>query len=488
MKATISKHDWLTAKACKAMSWFQLRDQPSPPTEADHFRMEQGTHVGVLAHALFPDGILVQASGNDSAVALTQELVVDEDVDTFFEAAFQFDQLATKADILKREGDGWHVLEVKSSFANSSSVSEYTRDLAYTTMVIALCGLPVTSSSLVLLNREYRYGDDASGLFEIVDKTSEVKEIVAEFLSIREELVSALFEDKLPDHSLGSPCRSCAYFDEDCIGTGIEYTVLDIPNLHHTKLERLAASNIVDLRHFPDGIPISDAQDRARNCMLSNETYTGEGLREELDGIIWPCYYLDFETVATVLPLYAGLGCHQQILTQYSIHSRSGLDDDLEHQEYLADASKDCQRELTESLIAALGEEGAIFVYSSFEKTRIKGLAKLYPDLAGALNAIIDRLVDLLIIIKDHVYHPKFRGSYSIKKVLPALVPDLSYEGMAIGDGNTAITMFAKMASGEVADTDQVRNDLLAYCKLDTLAMVRLHDALLDCPVLPATS
>jgi predicted RecB family nuclease len=163
-------------------------------------------------------------------------------------------------------------------------------------------------------------------------------------------------------------------------------------------------------------------------------------------------------------------------------HSRASVDGDLEHQEYLADASKDCQRELTESLIAALGEEGAIFVYSSFEKTRIKGLVKLYPDLAGALNPIIERLVDLLIVIKEHVYHPQFKGSYSIKKVLPALVPDLSYEGLAIGDGNTAITMFAKMASGEVADTDQVRNDLLAYCELDTLAMVRLHDALLDCP------
>ena len=234
---------------------------------------------------------------------------------------------------------------------------------------------------------------------------------------------------------------------------------------------------------FPDEIPISDAQERVKNCVLNNEIYTGESLREELDGITWPCYYLDFETVASVLPLYEGHGCHQQILTQFSLQSRTSLDAKLEHDDYLADASKDCQRELAENLVAALGDEGAIFVYSSFEKTRIKGLAKLYPDLAGALDSIVERLVDFLAVVKKHVYHPQFKGSYSIKKVLPALVPDLSYEGLAIGDGNTAITMFAKVASGEVADTDQVRNDLLAYCKLDTLAMVRLHDALLDFPV-----
>jgi len=456
-----------------------LREEPSPPTEADRFRMEQGTHIGVLAQSLFPDGILVNPSGELSVTAITQKLISDQNTNTFFEAAFKFDQLATKADILNRESDGWHVLEVKSSFSDSKSINEYILDLAYTTMVVELCGLTVATSSLVLLNRDYLYGDDPTKLFEIVDKTSEVKEIIAGFVVMREELVSALFRDDQPAHSLSSSCRSCAYFDEDCLGMGIEYTVLDIPSLHHTKLKKLSASIIVDLRYFPDEIAISDVQERAKICMLNNEIYTGLGLQEELDGITWPCYYLDFETVATVLPLYADHGCHQQILTQFSLHSRISADGKLQHCEYLANASKDCQRELTEKLIDALGNEGAIFVYSSFEKTRINAMAELYPDLAEALSSIIERLVDLLIILKEHVYHPKFKGSYSIKKVLPALVPDLSYDGLDIGDGDMAITMFAKMALGEVVDTDQVRNDLLAYCKLDTLAMVRLHDALL---------
>lgn len=479
MKATISKHDWLTAQDCRTKGWFQLREEPSSPTEAERFRMEQGTHVGILAHNLFPDGTLITASGTDTAVAITQKLIADQNLDAFFEAAFQLDQLVTKADILTREGDGWHVMEVKSSFSDSKSINDYIHDLAYTTMVIELCGLAVTSCSLVLLNREYQYGDDPTKLFEVVDKTSEVKEIVGDYSSTRQELIDALIQDDQPEASLGSPCRSCSYFDSECMGAGIEYTVLDIPGLHHTKLKKLSAKGIVDLNDFPDEIKISEAQERVKNCSLNNEIHIGEDLQEDLGGITWPCYYLDFETVATVLPLYEGHGCHQQILTQFSLHSRASMDGELEHRDYLADATKDCQRELAEALVAALCDEGSIIVYSSFEKTRINALAELYPDLAAALHAIIERLVDFLAVVKKHVYHPQFKGSYSIKKVLPVLVPNLSYDGLDIGDGEMAITMFAKMASGEVEDLDQVRNDLLEYCKLDTFAMVRLHEALL---------
>jgi hypothetical protein len=194
----------------------------------------------------------------------------------------------------------------------------------------------------------------------------------------------------------------------------------------------------------------------------------------------WPCHYLDFETVATVLPLYEGHCCHQQVLTQFSIHHRDSIDAAPRHTEYLADATRDCQRELAEALIAALRPEGAIIVYSSFEQTRIRALRDAFPDLAGPLDEILGRLVDLLRIITEYVYDPGFKGSYSIKKVLPVLVPDLSYKGLAVPNGDAAITRFAQMARGEIRgpDIQRTRRDLLDYCKLDTLAMVRLHETL----------
>ena len=168
------------------------------------------------------------------------------------------------------------------------------------------------------------------------------------------------------------------------------------------------------------------------------------------------------------------------MLTQFSIHHRDSIDGQTRHSEYLADATRDCERELAEALIDALGEEGSIIVYSSFEKTRIGALRDALSDLSEALEAILDRLVDLYSIVAKQVYHPEFQGSFSIKKVLPALVPPLSYADLDIRDGDTAITRFARMARGEIS-ADQIevtREQLLEYCKMDTLAMVLLHETL----------
>src|SRR5262249_3893176 len=147
---------------------------------------------------------------------------------------------------------------------------------------------------------------------------------------------------------------------------------------------------------------------------------------------------------------------------------------------YLADPTRDCESELAERMIDELGGQGSVIVYSSFETTRIKALQKVIPELSDRLQAILERVADLLPIIEKHVYHPEFRGLYSIKKVLPALVQDLSYNDLAVKDGATAITRFARMARGEITGegAEATRKQLFDYCKRDTLAMVRLHEAL----------
>lgn len=182
----------------------------------------------------------------------------------------------------------------------------------------------------------------------------------------------------------------------------------------------------------------------------------------------------------TFLPTYNGHGCHRQVLTQFSIHHRDSIDGELRHSEFLADALRDCERELAETLIEKLGHRGAIFVYSGFERQRVSDLARAFPDVAPQLGAVLQRLKDLLPLVEKYIYHPGFRGKYTIKKVLPALVPDLSYKGMGIADGGTAIARFAQMARGQIVG-EQIgvtRNQLLEYCKMDTLAMVRVHETM----------
>lgn len=442
--------------------------------------MEQGREIGELARGLFPEGRLVSNNDQDTAEGLTEKLLSDSSTKTLFEAAFVDAPFIARPDILTRHGKAWHILEVKSSFADSGSVDDYIDDLAYTAMVAARAGLKASQYSLVLLSRSYRFGDSPDLLFKTLDVTKQVRERAKEFDSLAGALAKDLLSTATPTAALVSSCRQCPYFDSQCLGKGLEHTVLELPKLSASMLKRLSDEGIVDLARLPAGLELSERQERVRDAALSGNAVFGSGLRQVLDGIPWPCHYLDFETVATVRPLYKGHACHQQVLTQFSIHHRDSIESECRHSEYLADPKKDCEKELAEELIRALGKKGSVIVYSGFEKTRIQALQARFPTLSKQLQAILDRIVDLLPVIRDHVYHPDFRGSFSIKAVLPALVPALSYKGLAIASGDTAIARFARMARGEVtgAAAAATRGALLKYCALDTMAMVRLHEVL----------
>lgn len=482
MLTRITKHDWLTAIECRTEAWFALREDADTPSEASLFRMKQGQEIGKLAHELFTGGFLVRADDGCTAAQATAKLVAQETPSVLFEAAFESTALAARADILELQSDGWHVLEVKSSFSDTKSMSDLLDDLSYTVMVARRAGLLVTRASLVLLSRSYRFGDTPAELFEIVDKTVDAFKRADEFDRDAEELIKALLGEDLPRPYLKSACRSCPYFGDRCLGNQATHTVFELPNLHYKKLQGLAADGVVDLADLPPTLALTAIQQRARDSALGNRVIVDSALGTALKCIEWPCYYLDFETVATVLPLYQRHGCHQQVLTQFSVHARDSLHDIPHHDEYLGDPSRDCQEDLAECLILALRDKGSIIVYSHFEKQRITELMRDYPHLAAPLQAILDRLLDLHPVIKNHIYHPGFSGSFSLKKVLPALVPAVSYDGLDIADGDSAITMFARMARGEIIGEEAVRTkrSLLEYCKLDTLAMVKLHDVLAE--------
>ena len=397
--------------------------------------MEQGQKLGSLARELYPNGILVSKRDGKTAAEITQTLIADASIETLFEAAFGAGPLVARADILRRQEGAWHVLEVKSSFSDTSQIKELVDDLAYTVFVLRRAGQHITKASLVLLSRTFRRGDGPDRLFEIIDKTEEASARVAEFERAADSVARALFDDTPPAPALVSACRSCAFFADKCLGSGLTHTVLEIPSLHHTKLKRLSAAGIIDLSRVPDDLELNERQERAKYAALSGNTVVEPSLGAALQSVDWPCHYLDFETVMTFLPLYNGHGCHRQVLTQFSIHHRDSLDAAPHHSEYLADAQKDCERELAETLIEKLGNGGSVIMYSKFEATRIKALRDAFPDLAARLQGILDRLTDLLPIIENHVYHPGFRGSFSIKEVLPSLVPTLSYAGLDVADG-----------------------------------------------------
>lgn len=479
MRDTVTKSDWLHAMQCLPGAWYGLREEISAPDEAARFRMEQGQEVGALARELFPDGVLVGRSGVLSSAEHTHELI-SAGVDTLFEPTFPLPPFIAKADILTHDNHGWHVLEVKSNFSDTSQMDELLDDLAYTVWILSEAGIKIGRASLLLLSRAYQFGGGPEQLFKVIDKTAEAITRAGEFDVAKNATLAALFRDHPPKAKLSSACRECKRFGDTCLHTGAAHTVLEIPQLHYTKLAKLSEAGIIDLADVPADLKLNERQQRARYSALSGNTVVEVGLEAALAALVWPCHYLDFETLATVLPLYPGHGCHKQILTQFSIHHRETKDSEPTHTEYLADPSRDCQRELAEALIGAVGDRGSIIVYSDFEAKRIKALEEAYPDLAERLELILGRLVDLLPIIRDNVYHPEFRGSFSIKNVLPALVPDLSYENLDIRNGEVAVARFARMARGEIGGdaVNAIRQQLLEYCKMDTFAMVSLHGVL----------
>jgi hypothetical protein len=482
MKEKITKSDWHTCERCSVKAWFEFRASNSgSPSEAERFRMEQGQEIGKRAQKLYPDGILVVKRDGKSALQITEDLISNPSTETLFEAAFAAGPFTAKADILRREGGKWHALEVKSKFSNTGDMKELVEDLAYTVFVLRRSGVNVTRASLVLLTRTFRFGDNSERLFQIIDKTEDVNARITEFEKMAEGVARMFFDGTRPRAQLVSGCRECGFFGNECLGSGLAHTVLEIPNLPAKKLRKLSEIGVIDLWRLPGDFELNDLQKRMTAATLSNRLAVEPGLNAALQSIEWPCHYLDFETVATVLPLYPGYGCHEQVLTQFSIHHRESSDVEPSHSEFLADATRDCQRQLAEALIQKLGDRGAIIVYSNFEETRIKALQKAFPDLAERLQAILQTVTNLLPLIREHVYHPSFVGSFSIKKVLPAVVPELSYAGLKVADGDTAITRFARMARGEISGdaVEVTRQQLLDYCKMDTLAMVRLHETLL---------
>jgi len=478
---SVSKQIFLNALVCPAMGWL-LRSGQTNRAElslGERFFMEQGLDIGRRARELYPEGLLIEDRWMKPASEKTESAMNDPDVPVIFEGAFITDGFVTRADILKREGTGWHLVEVKSGVNDREA---FIDDMAYTAMVIDSCGINITTVSLLLVSRDFRLGMKNESLFTEIDHTDEVLERVEEFKTLREQIEEITRAPLKPEPRLIPECRKCKLFRE-CVGRDIEYHIFDLPRLNQDQFDQLAEYGVIRIKDIPDEFPLNERQAIVKDCVLANEPFTGDSLGSKLASVSWPAYYLDFETVMTAVPLYPDIAPYTQIPTQYSIHKCADIGVIIDHTEYLADPGKDCRRELAENLINDLGENGSIIVYSTFEKIVVNSLGRLYPDFLDKLNPLVERMVDFEALIRKNYYQPEFHGSTSLKITLPVLVPDLSYDDLEIGEGGSAMAAFAYLArdiwQGEEAEA--IKKQLLKYCGQDTLAMVKIHQRLIEC-------
>jgi hypothetical protein len=480
MTELVDKRTFLAGYGCPTHGWHVCHAPKESPGPGLEWRFYTGAEVAKRAREGLGGGRVLQRTPLDEALRATSEALTDLRTAILFEASFAWAGLAARADALRRCDGGWTVIEVKSGKAPADGrvKDEYLDDVGYTACVARQAGLNVVGASLILLNGDYRLNGAAPLLAE-VEVTGEALARAAAISEGAERTVAAVQSEKRPEPQLRFECRDCEFFDTGCVGTGIPDPLFALPRLNEKRFLELRPYERVS--RIPAGVKLAPTQERVAAVIRAGNPRVEAGLRI-LDGVVWPARYLDFEAVSPGVPWFEGRPPYDATPFQYSVHIVSSPSTSPEHREYLAPVAGDWRRELTERLLGDLGTTGSIVVYSSYEKTRLAALAELFPDLRAPLEAAAARLFDLERAFKDGYCHPAFAGSTSIKKVLPVMVPGLGYEGLDVRNGDDAAGVFALMRVGEYpADEHEgYRRKLLEYCGLDTLALVRLHQALLQ--------
>ncbi len=480
----LSKTRFLSGLRCPKSLWLDCHEPglADPVDEASQALFDQGHLVGALARERYAGGILVEEDHTQSwqAVGTTRRLLA-EGVDCLYEGAFAHDGVLVRADILFREDlDEWVLLEVKSS---ASAKDEHLPDLAIQAYVLSGAGVPVSSARLVHLNTGYEWPGgpyDLGELFVEVDLTAEVAVLLPQIPELLAGMRRMLLGPQ-PQVPIGRRCEDpypCRYYYGRCHEFLPEYAVTELPRVSEDVLDALIASGYYSLRDVPLDFPGLTARQRTL-CYLARtrELRIAPGLAEVLEVLDEPLYFLGFETFGPAVPLYPRTRPYQPVPVQWSCHV---LDGDLRHRGFLHTDSSDPRRPFAESLLEAVEGQGPIVVYTSFERRLIESLLPEVPDLAPRLVAVQGRLFDLEQVIREYVQHPGFRGRTSLKYVLPALVPDLCYQGLAVSSGDVASLRWAQAVHGQLGEEEreQVFADLRGYCATDTLALVRILERL----------
>jgi hypothetical protein len=333
----------------------------------------------------------------------------------------------------------------------------------------------------VHINKEYvRRGEiEPEKLLTIVDVTGLVNEKLAE---TKEHISSALrCLETEPDKSIAGYCASklgCLFIQH--FHTGLpEYTIFDISNLKAEKIGRLLEKEVLNMLDVPDDFELTARQRRQVEIVRSGERHTAaDEIRQMIGALEYPIYFLDYETVNPAIPLYDGHRPFQVTTFQFSIHVIDGDGGELAHYEFLADGSAEPVTALLTAMREVIDEEGGtVMVWSGYESTNNKNMGARSPEFAGYLDSVTRRTFDLMGIFSKGLYiDPKFRGSYSIKNVLPVMRPEMSYEHLRIKEGTAAAAMWLSLQDAQVLaeERDGIREGLLEYCAMDTMAMVEI--------------
>lgn len=474
----LSKSRYTLGLQCHKRLWWTVHEPDAPelvPDGALQAVFDQGHLVGELAREQFPGGTLIDIEhwkASERVQATAEALAAGAKV--VYEASFRADNVFVSVDVLHRARGkrGFTLTEVKSTLSAKES---HIDDVAVQTHVVRKAGLPVSRVEVMHVNRDCHH-PDLSNLFLRTNVTSEVKKSLDGIpREIRRQL-RVLRSDEPPDVTPGPHCFDpweCPFL-ERCHEPAPEYSIETLCTSRKRR-QSLADAGYRTILDLPDDLGLDGVADRQRRAVQAGDVVVDDGLAEALDALVSPVAHLDFETIAPAVPAWPGCSPYRPVPVQFSVRLDGTGKRGGRETSWLAEGPEDPRRPLAHALVRALQGTGSVIAYNaSFEAERIRELAAAVPELAGELLGIIDRLVDLLPLVRQHVYHPEFNGSFGLKSVAPALVPGFSYDELEVGDGTTASNalqaMLIQQEPRAAGERKRLRHALLQYCATDTLA------------------
>ncbi len=481
----ISKSLYCNYVQCKKMIWLNKYKKEEYVETKNNSVMENGNEVGDLARSYFGNYSLVKY--NDVLIKMIMETkeYLKQKKKIICEASFKFDNLFSSIDILKVDDDGVSIYEVKSS----TEVKDiYKDDASFQSYILRKLGYKVKSVNIMYLNSEYVLKDklDLTKLFNIEDITDlsikKEKEIEENVKEINEILDSEEEVNEDIDVHCFKP-YDCPFF-KYCSRHLKENNVFEVRGLNINKKIELYKKGIIDYKDLLNEKLNKNYLEQIDFRINNREPKINkEKIKEFLETLKLPIYFLDFETYQDAIPKYEGQRVYGKVPFQYSLHYYD-KDNNLKHKEFLSKEDIDPRRSLAEQLVKDIPKDVCVLAYNmSFEKTVIKNLAELYNDLREDLLKINENIKDLMVPFKNRDYYVKeMDGSYSIKYVLPALFkdePSLNYHNLdLVHNGSEAMDTFKKLGSYSKEEREKVRESLLKYCELDTYAMVKIYEKL----------
>lgn len=479
--ALLTKSLFLSALQCPKRLWYEVHD-PLNSRGRSAMTVVNGRAVDQAVQQIHPGPIVASGRGLAAAIEQTRRALNQRQSGVLYQAAFRAGSLAAVADVLRSKGAGFELIEIKAATAVKS---EHLPDIAFQALVLERTGISLSDTYLGHVNSQFvlRKPTDYTGLLVEAKVTSDVRALIPSIAEKATNALDVIAESSPPKMAMGRHCTTphpCPFADRCSALSGPqpEYPLSILPRGAKVAAE-LAAEGYADLHEVPVDRLSSSSHQRVHQATVTGEPVLDRAATAELRELRPPFSYLDFETMNFAVPEVIGTRPYEQCPFQWSLHVEASSGGPLQHADYLEVERFADTRALAIRLLEALPSEGPVFVYNrSLEKGALELLARLAPELAPRLRAIVRRLFDLLPVTRAAYYHPAMRGSWSIKAVLPTLDPTLGYEGLEeIQDGEAAQLAFLETRDPATAPVrcKELAARMRTYCERDTYAMVVLR-------------